>query len=576
MATFIVALSFLTLQADYISLIRADQCETIAEIFIDENTIRLSLEIGERDYQHFKWIIPEEHFEGGFKPKERSQSLRKFFAETFVITADGRVLSGELVNLRHIPRNYRSSLYTDKVDTAGLDISSHVIHAEFIYRVNNPKKLSFRPPMTKDSKASLSNIGFVTYHKKIPVNDLRYLSVEETLHLNSEDPWYSRFENRNIARHHKNSLMSFLYVDPYEIRHEVLVRLKDLDQWIELQYGIDDVLEVTELDSIKNLVADFLIKRNDVYIDGIKGSPTLDKVHFVEVKLSGIQIQEIPAALNYSSAIIGVIFVFPHDSIPQQVNVNWDLWSKQVQTVPCVMTDPAGPMPYNISPDDSVLVWKNYMKNYQLPNVSEIQVSQASLKIPFITLILLGLVVFQVRRKMIGKTQKMRWGWLILAVLVGLIGLVIHITIPVPFMQKKNFSTPEAKELIGSLLKNTYRAFDFRKESDVYDKLSVSMEGELLSEIYIQTKRSMVLEQQGGIMVKLKSVDLLDVEAVDAEELKDDALAYQCEWVVEGNVGHWGHLHRRINQYQALMKINPVDGLWKMYDLEIIEETRTL
>ena len=128
--------------------------------------------------------------------------------------------------------------------------------------------------------------------------------------------------------------------------------------------------------------------------------------------------------------------------------------------------------------------------------------------------------------------------------------------------------------LVSELLKNTYRAFDFREESDVYDKLAISNEGELLSEIYIQTKQSMVLENQGGIQVRLKAVDILDVNEIESDE--DEGLAYQCNWIVEGNVGHWGHIHRRINQYTAEIKVKPVDGVWKMYGLDIIEETRQL
>ena len=84
----------------------------------------------------------------------------------------------------------------------------------------------------------------------------------------------------------------------------------------------------------------------------------------------------------------------------------------------------------------------------------------------------------------------------------------------------------------------------------------------------------MVLENQGGIQVKLKSVDILDVEEVHASD--SESLAFQCQWVVTGDVGHWGHIHRRVNQYQAIVSVQAIDGLWKMVDLEILEESRQL
>ena len=65
--------------------------------------------------------------------------------------------------------------------------------------------------------------------KAVPIIDFRYLGSPAKLNLNWDDPWYSRFDNPNIKRHHKSALMSYLYVEPHEVRHEVLIRVKDLD-----------------------------------------------------------------------------------------------------------------------------------------------------------------------------------------------------------------------------------------------------------------------------------------------------------------------------------------------------------
>jgi hypothetical protein len=81
----------------------------------------------------------------------------------------------------------------------------------------------------------------------------------------------------------------------------------------------------------------------------------------------------------------------------------------------------------------------------------------------------------------------------------------------------------------------------------------------------------MVIENQGGIEARVNEVVMTSVEELTDE---DEGLAYRCGWIVSGEVGHWGHKHRRINQYDAIIKIRPVDGAWKMYDLELIEEVR--
>jgi len=89
--------------------------------------------------------------------------------------------------------------------------------------------------------------------------------------------------------------------------------------------------------------------------------------------------------------------------------------------------------------------------------------------------------------------------------------------------------------------------------------------------VYIQTKKGMVLENQGGLEVKVKDVELISVEEVDSNI---DGMAYKVNWVVRGDVGHWGHIHRRTNQYLAIIDVKPVDGLWKFSKIDIIEEKR--
>ena len=155
--------------------------------------------------------------------------------------------------------------------------------------------------------------------------------------------------------------------------------------------------------------------------------------------------------------------------------------------------------------------------------------------------------------------------------MVLIIAIPVHVTVDIPFIEKKSFSSPEAKELMSNLLKNTYRAFDFREESTIYDKLAVSNSGNLLSEVYLQTRKSMIIENQGGIQAKVKDVNILEVEKSENE---GEGVSYNCKWQVSGTVGHWGHIHRRTNQYQAIIDVKPVDGVWKMYGLDMIEEVR--
>jgi len=64
----------------------------------------------------------------------------------------------------------------------------------------------------------------------------------------------------------------------------------------------------------------------------------------------------------------------------------------------------------------------------------------------------------------------------------------------------------EAVAVLNSLLKYIYRSFDFREEEDVYDKLTTSVHGNLLSDIYLQNRKCLLVTQTGGVRAAGKGV----------------------------------------------------------------------
>ena len=98
-----------------------------------------------------------------------------------------------------------------------------------------------------------------------------------------------------------------------------------------------------------------------------------------------------------------------------------------------------------------------------------------------------------------------------------------------------------------------------------------SAAGDLLEKIYLDTRRGLVLASQGGARVKVKEIEL---EALTAERADGAAFRADATWNVGGSVGHWGHVHQRRNRVRAELLVAPVDGDWKLIDLELIEEER--
>ena len=58
------------------------------------------------------------------------------------------------------------------------------------------------------------------------------------------------------------------------------------------------------------------------------------------------------------------------------------------------------------------------------------------------------------------------------------------------------------------------------------------------------------------------------------EPTDNQGISALVTWRVRASVGHWGHIHERRNEYQARLRLHPMDGAWKLTDVEILDEVR--
>ena len=105
---------------------------------------------------------------------------------------------------------------------------------------------------------------------------------------------------------------------------------------------------------------------------------------------------------------------------------------------------------------------------------------------------------------------------------------------------------------------------------DLLAKLGV--EGDLLTRTYLETKRALVLENQGGARARVQEVVVESAQTSAPEE--GEGFKARCTWTVAGAVGHWGHIHQRRNRYTADVTVRPIDGTWRITGLELLNEER--
>jgi hypothetical protein len=82
------------------------------------------------------------------------------------------------------------------------------------------------------------------------------------------------------------------------------------------------------------------------------------------------------------------------------------------------------------------------------------------------------------------------------------------------------------------------------------------------------------LENRGGARARIDEVEILDINSVEATD--DGGLEIDGIWKVSGSVNHYGHTHYRQNINQASINIIPDEGIWKILQMNMIDEKRVL
>lgn len=544
--------------ADAIVVTRAMKASTIAEIFVDDDEILVELEIGQEELAAFPKLVEVASARGTLPIDIPTQA-------ELSIVANGKALTGTIETSERRKRIERDEVSGEPIPS---DTTEEVLFLVMRYPLQGRSKILVVNPPMKGGYAN-ADIGFVLYHRGIAINDFRYLSVNEPVLLDWDDPFYSRFERRTMNRKFNAPMNVFLYVEPFEVRKEFVLRPLDLARFTELEIEPNEMITAERRAEFLRDVAGFLANRAVVTIDGEKPQPILDRIHFLKRGLRMTRVVTPDEPIDGANAIIGAIYVYPVDGMPKDVRLDWDLFDERITQVPASATDEAGPMPYFLTPDDSQLHWVNYLKGSTQPGALEVRDPESRVAVPIALALGASLAVFAI----LLAWRRRSWAFALAGATLAVASWFApspSILVPIPSSVRPP-SGEEAAPTIHALLYNVYRALDFRDEEVIFDRLAQSLTGDVLERVYLEMRRGLRLENQGGARVRVREVDLLEIEP---EQSDDDGLRYRTKWNATGSVGHWGHTHMRTNQYDARITLSSSEGRWRIAGIEILEEQR--
>ncbi len=371
----------------------------------------------------------------------------------------------------------------------------------------------------------------------------------------------------------KDPATAFLTIEPYEVRLEVLLRVKDLYELKELNQPAANIISIDAQGPLIQDVLTLMKDRVSVTINEKKASAVVQRGEFVTAGSYGIMTRKQKVPERIDEAIIGVMFVYQSDDLPREVIMDWDLFLPAAKEVKATLTDPFDTKLTVLTNATPTLRWQNNLAGFKIPIIKSVPVSLPDIPVISIVLTFISITVLAICLKR-GDRRILKSLATTCIVLAIAFYPFVRFKLEIPGLKSFKPAPKQAVNVIDGLLTNIYRSFDQRDEGLIYDRLAKTVSGTQLTEIYLQSRIALELEDRGGARAKVDQVQVHEVRNVTRQA--DDAFAVDVVWTVNGSVIHLGHTHYRQNRYHAIVSILQDGNTWKIYQINLLDEQRLL
>ncbi|MEM7475548.1 MAG: hypothetical protein AAF483_11210, partial [Planctomycetota bacterium] len=316
--------------------------------------------------------------------------------------------------------------------------------------------------------------------------------------------------------------------------------------------------------------------------------PTVDRCDFFGLNFKDFAKQAERKRVSLASARVGIILSYKTESTPNNLGLTWNRFNNYIWTINMVIFafDEISKTTLSRLDSSNTYRWENPGEPELppvLPVVAELP-AEPKWSLPVATLgCILACPLILLMIRLLAPSPKSFGIVFILALVGSIVGWpFFRWEVTQPFYTPPPIVGTEANSIFSALHENVYRAFDYRREEDIYDALAVSIDGELLEDIYLQIRKGLEMQEQGGAISKIAEVEILKGNMLTPEEAQqehDDSghsrrFTYKGLWNVAGTVEHWGHIHARTNQYEARFEIETRENTWKITSLDLLAEER--
>lgn len=401
------------------------------------------------------------------------------------------------------------------------------------------------------------------------------------------DSWFEKQREKTLGITSYSSVYSFIYLEPSEIRHELLIPLATLATIIPVDHADPAFVQVEEQASVRETIRGWLKERNPVSINGRRVFPEMTRIDFYSLNLSDFAARSAEQRVSLASGRVGIIMTYrPENDFVRDVSMTWETYYSGMTKVPAVVVAWPDRMDrfefsrFNTQ-EDNTLTWS--CPEDQIPRPTETVTAELPprpvLQIP-VSLLTAGLVSGFCLLTLRSTTRRIAITVCLLVMIAG--WNILHVELPHPWRLPPELNNSEATQIYTDLHQGIYQALNSGTEERIYDSLERTVDGKLLENLYLQLRQSLEIREQGGAVARIRDVTYDSGAVIPRTEASTGwpGFQYHSTWTVAGTVEHWGHIHERQNQFDAVFTIEPRDSgestgqVWKITRMDIEGQTQ--
>lgn len=564
---------------------------TEAQAFVTASRVRMRIQLFAEDLFLFQGLEPNDQDVIDADQLQLGLDKHRDFLldKVQILDASGKALPSDVTDLQPF------DIPDEGIPVAELMLYSATYQLEFEY-AEPPEFLTFQQNISDENFIFPSEMK-ITIHQAgtdLTVRDSLKPGNSKTIRFDwaenqpgddaSEadwDAWFEKQREATLGITSYSSVYSFIYIEPAEVRHEVLIPLATLKEILPLKHADPAFVTVDEQVGVRGLIEEWLGANNPTMINGQMVPPEFTRIDFYGLDLKDFARQAEAREVSLANGRAGIIMTYrPKTDGIEDIAVSWDAFSSALRKVEAVVfTGAKGIEKFEFSrfkkPEENEFRWKANPASRPTPIESVPASYPPKPRLSFSVVSLALLAISALSWFVLPKKARLVSASLMLA---GLVAWPLQqTTIDSPFEEPEPIAVASADEAFERLHAGIYRALDFGTEERIYEVLETSVDGQLLEDLYLQLRESLKMKEQGGAVARVKNIERLEGGLVEqaasvAENVAWPGFQYRSTWTVSGTVEHWGHIHERNNKFSALFTVEDQDGSWKITGLQMEDQ----